>query len=124
MTSMKMKLERAKRTKFGRFLCRILGDQCGAVAMEYVVIALLVAAAVVGVVMVFGSRIAKMFSQSTQALATTESGMAGLAGEVSSSRETDIGRVKDMEAQGNTIRGSDAGGEGGGEGTGDAGNPQ
>ncbi|MBR0458892.1 MAG: hypothetical protein IJJ26_06620 [Victivallales bacterium] len=120
MTSMKMKLERAKRTMFGRFLCRILGDQCGAVAMEYVVIALLVAAAVVGVVMVFGSRIAKMFSQSTQALTTTESGMAGLASEVSQSRETDAARVKEMEAQGNTIRGSDGGDSESGEGS----NPQ
>ncbi len=110
MTSIKSKIERAKRTKFGRFLCKVLGDQTGAVAMEYVVIALLVAAAVVGVVMVFGSRIANMFTQSTKALTTKESGMATLAEEVQSSREKDEGRVKEMQKQGDVIRGSDQNG--------------
>ncbi len=107
MTSMKLKLQRAKRTKLGRFLCAILGDQCGAVAMEYVVIALLVAAAVVGIVMVFGSRIANMFTQSTKALATEETKMADLAKEVSDSRANDIKRVEEQKKQGDTIRGSD-----------------
>ncbi|HQC52387.1 MAG TPA: hypothetical protein PLE92_04590 [Lentisphaeria bacterium] len=97
----------AKRTRLGRFLCRLLGDQCGAVAMEYVVIALLVAAAVVGIVIVFGSRIANMFTQSTKALGTTESGMEQLAGEVKESREKDVQRVEKMSKQGDTIRGSD-----------------
>ena len=106
MTSMKAKIERAKRTKFGRFLCALMGDQCGAVAMEYVVIALLVAAAVVGVVMVFGSRIANMFTQSTQALSVKESEMADLASQVQESRETDKGRVEEMQKQGDVIRGT------------------
>ena len=115
MTSMKLKLQRAKRTKLGRFLCALLGDQCGAVAMEYVVIALLVAAAVVGIVMVFGSRIANMFTQSTKALATEEKGMEGLAKEVSESRSKDIERVEAQKGHGDTIRGTGEGGEGGGE---------
>ena len=113
---MQKKIRFAKNTKLGRFLCRLLGDQRGAVAMEYVVIALLVAAAVVGIVIVFGSRIANMFTQSTKALGTTESGMGALAEEVNTSRGTDIGRVEEMSKQGDIIRGSDgngAGGEGG-----------
>ena len=89
MTSMKLKLERAKRTRLGRILCAVLGDERGAVAMEYVVIALLVAAAVVGVVMVFGSRIANMFTQSTKSLSVKESEMSSLAQEVQESREKD-----------------------------------
>ena len=108
MTSMKLKLQRAKRTKLGRFLCAILGDQCGAVAMEYVVIALLVAAAVVGIVMVFGSRIANMFTQSTKALATEEKDMATLAKEVQESRSKDIERVEEQQKQGDVIRGTGA----------------
>ena len=36
------RIERAKRTWFGRMVCRLLGEERGAVAMEYVVIALLV----------------------------------------------------------------------------------
>ncbi len=109
MTSMKSKLQRAKRTRLGRFLCALMGDQCGAVAMEYVVIALLVAAAVVGVVMVFGSRIANMFTQSTKALASTESEMADLAKEVETSRTTDKQRVETQAANGDTIRGTSSG---------------
>ena len=108
MTSMKMKLERAKRTRFGRFLCAILGDQRGAVAMEYVVIALLVAAAVVGVVMVFGSRIANMFTQSTKVLSSKESEMEAVASEVQSSRETDKSRAEEQQKQGDVIRGTAA----------------
>jgi len=114
MTSMKSKLQRAKHTRLGRFLCALMGDQCGAVAMEYVVIALLVAAAVVGVVMVFGSRIANMFTQSTKALASTESEMADLAKEVSDSRSKDIERVEAQAANGDTIRGTSSGEQGGG----------
>ena len=115
MTSMKLKLQRAKRTKLGRFLCVLLGDQCGAVAMEYVVIALLVAAAVVGIVMVFGSRIANMFTQSTKALATEETKMGELATEVKTSRETDIQRVEAQKGHGDTIRGTGEGTTEGGE---------
>lgn len=41
-----------KDSKLARALKRILGEQCGAVAMEYIVIALLIGAAVVALVMV------------------------------------------------------------------------
>ena len=41
----------------GRCVCRLLGDECGAVAMEYVVIALLVVAAAVGAAVYFGKTI-------------------------------------------------------------------
>ena len=39
-------------SRFAHVLKRLLGDQCGAVAMEYIVIALLIGAAVVALVMV------------------------------------------------------------------------
>lgn len=41
-----------KDSRLARALKRILGEQCGAVAMEYIVIALLIGAAVVALVMV------------------------------------------------------------------------
>lgn len=53
----KIRITRAKRTAMGRFVCRLLGDECGAVAMEYVVIALLVVAAAVGAAVYFGKTI-------------------------------------------------------------------
>ena len=54
---------RAKNSLCGRTLRRLLGEEKGAVAMEYIVIALLVAAAVVGLVMVFGGNLRNMFDK-------------------------------------------------------------
>ena len=53
----KLRIEKAKRTAMGRFVCRLLGDECGAVAMEYVVIALLIVAAAVGAAVYFGKTV-------------------------------------------------------------------
>ena len=50
-------IARAKRTALGRFLCRLAGDNAGAVMMEYVVLGVLVVAAVVGLVVAFGDTI-------------------------------------------------------------------
>jgi len=110
-TKMNVMIARAKRTAVGRFLCRVMGDENGAVAMEYVIIALLVAAAVVGVVMVFGSRIAKMFYHSTAALTTTEDGMQDLGDAVQESREKDNERAISAAQAGDTIRGTESGSE-------------
>ena len=67
---------RAKKSLCGRTLRRLLGEEKGAVAMEYIVIALLVAAAVVGLVMVFGGNIRNMFDKTNQTMnQTTVSGV-------------------------------------------------
>ena len=50
-------LKRAKRTLFGRILCRLVGEQTGAVLMEYVVLGVLVVAAAVAMILVFGDQI-------------------------------------------------------------------
>ena len=47
---------------FARFLKRLLGEQRGAVAMEYIMITLLVAAAIFALVMVFGSQLKNMLN--------------------------------------------------------------
>lgn len=52
-------LKRAKSTLFGRLLCRLVGEQTGAVMMEYVVIAVVVVAAAVAIFMVLGKIIRK-----------------------------------------------------------------
>lgn len=97
-------LNRAKRTAMGRTLCRLLGEENGAVAMEYVVIALLVAAAVVGLVMVFGSNIADMFGTTTKTLG----GEAGIE-KAAEDRQAQIGKVQSQvegaKATGKQIRG-------------------
>lgn len=72
----KIQIRRAKKTLCGRMLCRLMGDECGAVAMEYIVIALLVAAAVVGLVMVFGGNLRNMLDKTNQTMA--QSTVAGV----------------------------------------------
>ena len=67
---------RAKKSLCGRTLRRLLGEEKGAVAMEYIVIALLVAAAVVGLVMVFGGNLRNMFDKTNQTL--NQSTVAGV----------------------------------------------
>ncbi len=60
--------QRAKKSLCGRALRRVLGEESGAVAMEYIVIALLVAAAVVGLVMVFGGNLRNMLDKTNQTM--------------------------------------------------------
>lgn len=58
----KFAIRRAKETKLGRILCRLAGEENGAIMMEYVVVATLIAAAVAVAVFFFGSDIANMFA--------------------------------------------------------------
>ena len=56
-----MKLRNLKNSRLGRMIRRILGEEKGAVAMEYVILAVLIAAAIVVAVAVFGKTIVGMF---------------------------------------------------------------
>jgi Flp pilus assembly pilin Flp len=69
MTRMEAIIKRAKRTSLGRFACRLLGDETGAVMMEYVIIGSLIAAACVFVVIKFGSTISSRFTGMAEATA-------------------------------------------------------
>lgn len=51
----------AKRSVLGRVLCRLCGDTAGGVMMEYVILGVLVAAAVVALVWAFGGTLAGGF---------------------------------------------------------------
>ena len=65
----------AKRSALGRTLCRLFGDEAGGVMMEYVILAVLIAAAVVVAVMYFGKNIKGGFNAMSQTVAG-ESGEA------------------------------------------------
>ncbi|MBQ9366904.1 MAG: hypothetical protein IJT83_03915 [Victivallales bacterium] len=54
---MKRNTMKFRNTRLVRTLKRLLGEEKGAVAMEYIVIALLIGAAVVGIVMVIGGHL-------------------------------------------------------------------
>lgn len=60
-------IARAKRSALGRMFCRLLGDKTGAVMMEYVILAVLVAAAVVVAAIYFGRTIMKQFGSAAAA---------------------------------------------------------
>jgi Flp pilus assembly pilin Flp len=62
-SSIQIKIRRAKRTLLGRTLCRLAGDRTGAVMMEYVILGVLVAAAAVTAVLMFGTDITRGFNK-------------------------------------------------------------
>lgn len=57
-----LKIAKAKQTRFGRMLCRLFGDERGAVMMEYVVLGVLLVAGVVAIVVTFGDELQGMFA--------------------------------------------------------------
>lgn len=70
MGKMKMKnsTKSAKRALLGRVLRRLLGEEKGAVMMEYIVVGLLIAAACVLAVAFFGSTVTTMFASLAQSM--------------------------------------------------------
>lgn len=97
----------AKQTALGRFVCRLLGDETGQALMEYVVLGVLVVAAVVAAVIFFGdgiqNRITVMyhsiFGHYDKAEKTTEDG-------ISAKDDTNVPR---SEQSLNTIQGQGEG---------------
>ena len=63
-----MKNAWCKDSRMGRILRRLLGEEKGAVAMEYIVVALLIGAAVVALVMVFSGSLRNMLSSTNKTL--------------------------------------------------------
>ena len=76
----KNRINRMMNKWYGRLVCRVLGEEKGAVAMEYIVIALLVAAAVVALVMVFGGNLRNMLSHTNDTLSATKPSEVDAAG--------------------------------------------
>ena len=69
MKASKGMIVRAKKSLIGRGLCKLAGDQTGAVMMEYVIVAVLIAAACVVAVALFGKTIKTQFSTAAKAVA-------------------------------------------------------
>lgn len=93
---MKMMIDRAKRTRLGRLFCRLAGEERGAVMMEYVVLGVMVVAAVVALVMLFGDQIKANFQKMIYAL----KGSPDQAAEVENVTDEAIG---DADATGTSI---------------------
>ena len=76
-----------RNTRLVRTLKRLFGEELGAVAMEYILIALLVGAAVVGLVMAFSGTLRNMLGSATNTLnATNVDGVEEVAKDYESKR--------------------------------------
>ncbi len=100
-----LKIAKAKQTRFGRFLCRLFGDQRGAVMMEYVVLGVLVVAAAVAIVLVFGEQIRNSFDKMIKAMQGKDK---TLVEEVPADNEDISGKAGDALDAGKTIAGGEA----------------
>lgn len=96
------RIARAKRTAFGRVLCRLIGDEAGAVMMEYVVLGVLVVAGVVAAAILFGDTIRDNFL----IMVYTIQGDLAKADEIKNKRkEGTDGGVEDAKGHSNTQTG-------------------
>lgn len=92
-------IARAKRTALGRFLCRLAGDNAGAVMMEYVVLGVMVVAAAVAMVLLFGKELRAGFDK----MIKSTDGRPADAAAVTDVTDTEIGTA---HSQGTTISSS------------------
>lgn len=99
-------IKRAKRTLFGRVLCRLVGEQTGAVMMEYVVIGVLVVAAAVAMVQLFGGGIRTQFKAMIDALFGRT---AKVTEDVQSGRTDIADKTVEAEGYGTTVSGQSSG---------------
>lgn len=85
---MKM-IQRVKNTRVGRLVCRLFGEEKGAVMMEYVIVAVLIAAAAVAAVIYFGKNITGMFATATEATVGNNTAAEARSTALQSSATTD-----------------------------------
>ena len=97
-------IERAKRTRVGRLICRLFGDQTGVVMMEYVIIGVLVVAAAVAMVLVFGDQIRDSFHNMILAIQGKKD---TLQENVQSTNETNSGAADTAEETGEAVSGGE-----------------
>ena len=61
-------IQRIKKSRLGRLLCRIVGEDTGAIMMEYVLVAMRIAAATVAAATYFGRSAQGMFGALSRAI--------------------------------------------------------
>ena len=103
--------KRMKRSVLGRAFCRLVGEDRGAVMMEYVIVAVLIAAAVAAAVAYFGQDIADMFGVAGKAATGDINKAAAKRTEVSGNVDTRATKAMNVN---NTFHDVEAGASGGG----------
>ena len=98
------------RTSFGRGVARLMRDEQGAVAMEYIVIALLVAAAVVALVMVFSQNLRNMLGTVNKTLGSNSAEQVEKIGEEYNTEQGNIAKENEKaQRAGNKLGGQKSG---------------
>jgi len=95
VSAKQMRMERAKRTVWGRVLCRLLGEETGAVMMEYVILAVLIAAACVVAVAMFGKTIVGMFDTAAKGATADHTGAKNTLEDTRQTQNDDATKSKD-----------------------------
>ena len=88
-------LARVRRTKLGRGLRRLCGDEAGGVMMEYVILAVLIAAAVVVAVAMFGRTIVGMFDVAGKGATGNHSGAKDALKATQDKQQQDADKAKE-----------------------------
>lgn len=84
-----------KREKIRRALRRVMGDRAGGVMMEYVILAVLIAAAVVVAVAMFGKTIVGMFDVAGKGATTRHTEAKSTLEQTRSDQDTDADKARD-----------------------------
>ena len=92
----KIRLNRWKKTAAGKMLCRLLGEEKGAVMMEYVIVAVLIAAACVVAVAMFGKTIVGMFDVAAKGATGDHSGAKTALDETQQTQEEDASKASEF----------------------------
>lgn len=81
-------IAKMRNTKLGRALARLVGEDAGAVMMEYVILAVLIAAAAVVAIAYFGRTVVGEANVATTAMATGGNAAEGVQGKVQKTANT------------------------------------
>lgn len=87
-------MQRMKKSRIGRVVRRLLGEERGAIMMEYVILAVLIAAAAVVAVAMFGKTIVGMFDSAARGATGDHTGAKSAQDATRSTQTTDAKAAK------------------------------
>jgi len=92
----RVRLNRWKKSVAGKLICRLLGEEKGAVMMEYVIVAVLIAAACVVAVAMFGKTIVGMFDVAAKGASGDHSGAKTSLDQTQQTQNSDASKASEF----------------------------
>ncbi len=90
------RFNRWKNSAVGKFICKLMGEEKGAVMMEYVIVAVLIAAACVVAVAMFGKTIVGMFDVAAKGASGDHSGAKEALDQTQQTQEQDASKSSEF----------------------------